>query len=71
MPYGLMPLGASIILTGPYLFTEAAWSSKILVVGLLLVSLACYFGLLPFPLFGLVLRVGLCVFILLYLKIDS
>jgi hypothetical protein len=71
MPYGLIPLGASIILTILYLFTEAAWWSKTLVVGLLLVSLACYFGALPFPLFGLLLRVGLCVFIVFYLKINS
>jgi hypothetical protein len=71
MPYGLIPLGASIILTVLYLFTEAAWWSKTLVVGLLLVSLACYFGFLPFPLFGLILRVALCIFILLYLKAQS
>ena len=71
MPYGLMPLVASVILTGLYLFTEAAWWSKALGVGVLLVSLACYFGTLPFPLFGLLLRVGLCVFILFYLKLES
>jgi hypothetical protein len=71
MPYGLIPLGASIILTGLYLFTEAAGWSKVLVVGLLLVSLACYFGFLPFPLFGLLLRVALCLFILVYLKAQS
>lgn len=71
MPYGLIPLGASIILTGLYLFTEATGWSKILVVGLLLVSLACYFGFLPFPLFGLLLRVALCLFILVYLKVQS
>jgi hypothetical protein len=67
MPYGLIPLGASVILTGLYLFTEAAWWSKAQVVAVLLVSLACFFGVLPFPLFGLLLRVGLCVFVLLYL----
>ena len=71
MPYGLIPLVASVILTGVYLYTEAAWWSKVLVVGLLLVSLACYVGYLHFPLFGLLLRVGLCVFILLYLKANS
>ena len=71
MPYGLIPLAASVILTGLYLFTEAAWWSKALVAGLLLVSLACSFGYLHFPLFGLLLRVGLCVFILLYLKANS
>jgi hypothetical protein len=71
MPYGLIPLVASVILTGLYLYTEAAWWSKVLVVGLLLLSLACYFGYLHFPLFGLILRVALCVFILLYLKLQS
>lgn len=71
MPYGLIPLVASVILVGLYLYTEAAGWSKVLVVGLLLVSLACYFGYLHFPLFGLILRVGLCVFILLYLKVQS
>jgi multisubunit Na+/H+ antiporter MnhE subunit len=71
MPYGWIPLGASIILTFVYLFTEAAWWSKGSVVGLLLVSLACYAGLLPFPLFGLLLRVALCIFIALYLKAQS
>jgi hypothetical protein len=68
MPYGLIPLVASVILTGLYLFTDAALWSKVLVVGLLL---ACYFGYLHFPLFGLLLRVGLCVFILIYLKANS
>ena len=71
MPYGLIPLGASVILTVLYLFTEAAWWSKGLVVALSLVSLACYAGYLPFPLFGLLLRVALCIFILLYLKLQS
>ena len=71
MPYGLIPLGASVILTGLFVFTDAVWWSKALMVGLLLVSLACYIGTLPFPLFGLLLRVGLCVFILLYLKANS
>ena len=71
MPYGLIPLVASVILTGLYLFTEASWRSKILVVGLFMVSLACYLGYLHFPLFGLILRVALCVFILLYLKAHS
>ena len=71
MPYGLIPLVASVILTGLYLFTDAALWSKALVVGLLLVSLACYVGYLHFPLFGLLLRVGLCVFILIYLKANS
>jgi hypothetical protein len=71
MPYGLIPLVASVILSGLYLFTDATLWSKVLVVGLLLVSLACYFGFLPFPLFGLLLRVGLCVFILVYLKAQS
>jgi len=71
MPYGLIPLVASVILTGLYLYTEAAWWSKFLVVGLLLVSLACYLGYLHFPLFGLILRVALCLFILLYLKVQS
>ena len=71
MPYGLIPLVASVILTGLYMFTDAAWWSKALVAGLFLVSLACYFGTLPFPLFGLLLRVGLCLFVLLYLKVQS
>jgi len=71
MPYGLIPLAASVILTALYLYTEAAWRSKALVVGLLLLSLACFAGYLQFPLFGLILRVGLCVFILLYLKMQS
>jgi len=71
MPYGLIPLVASVILTGLYLFTEAAWWSKVLVAGLLLASLACYVGYLPFPLLGLLLRVALCVFILFYLKVNS
>ena len=71
MPYGLIPLGASVILTGLFVFTDAVWWSKALMVGLLLVSWACYIGTLPFPLFGLLLRVGLCVFILLYLKANS
>ncbi len=71
MLYGLIPLIASVILTGLYLFTDAAWWSKALVLALLIVSLACYTGSLPFPLFGLLLRVALCVFILLYLKAKS
>jgi hypothetical protein len=71
MPYGLIPLVASIILTGLYFYTEAALWSKVLIAGLLLVSLGCYIGLLHFPLFGLILRVALCVFILLYLKAQS
>ena len=71
MPYGLIPLVASVILTVLYLYTEAAGWSKVLVVSLLLVSLACYFGYLHFPWLGLILRVGLCVFILLYLKVQS
>jgi len=71
MPYGLIPLVASIILTGLYLFTDAALWSKGLVAGLLLVSLACYFGFLHFPLPGLLLRVALCVYILIYLKAQS
>ena len=71
MPYGLIPLVASLILTGLYLFTDAALWSKVLVAGLLLVSLACYFGYLHFPLFGLLLRVALCVFLLIYLKAHS
>jgi hypothetical protein len=71
MPYGLIPLVAAPILTVLYLYTEAAWWSKVLVVGLLLVSLACWFGYLHFPLFGLILRVALCVFIALYLKAHS
>ena len=71
MPYGLIPLVASVILTGLYLFTDAALWSKVLIAGLSLLSLACYFGYLHFPLFGLLLRVALCVFILLYLKAHS
>jgi len=63
MPYGLIPLGASIIPPACICSRAAGWS-KVLVVGLLLVSLACYFGFLPFPLFGLLLRVALCLFIL-------
>jgi hypothetical protein len=68
---GLIPLGASVILTFLYLFPEAMWGSKAPVIGLLLVSSACYVGLLPFPWVGLLLRVGLCVFTLLYLKVQS
>jgi len=76
MPYGLIPLVASVILTGSYLYTDAGWWSKALwskalVVGLLLLSLACYFSFLPFRLFGAILRVALCVFILIYLKAKS
>ena len=71
MPYGLIPLVASVILTGLYLYTDAGWWSKALVVGLLLLSLACYFSFLPFRLFGAILRVALCVFILIYLKAKS
>ena len=71
MPYGLIPLAASVILSALYLFTDAAWWSKVLVVGLLIVSLACYVGSLPFPVLGLLLRVGLCVFVALYLKAQS
>ncbi len=71
LPYGLIPLVASVILTGLFLYTEAALWSKVLVVGLLLLSLACYFGYLHFPVFGMILRVSLCIFILLYLKAQS
>ncbi|SPE59726.1 membrane hypothetical protein [Verrucomicrobia bacterium] len=71
MFYGLIPLVASPILTGLYLYTEASWWSKVLVVILLLVSLACYFGLLHFPLFGLFLRLALCIFIAIYLRVHS
>lgn len=71
MPYGLIPLVASVILTGLFLYTEAGLWSKVLVVGLSLLSLACYFGYLHFPVFGMILRVSLCIFILLYLKAQS
>ena len=71
MPYGLILFAASIILSGLYLFTDAALWSKILVGGICLLSLACFSGVLPFPLFGLLLRVGLCIFIPLYLKANS
>lgn len=71
MPYGLIPLVASVILTGLYLFTDAVLWSKVLIAGLSLVCLACYFGYIHFPLFGLLLRNALCLFILLYLKANS
>jgi len=77
MPYGLILLVSSLILCGLYLFTEAAVWSKVLVMGLLLVSLVCSGYLIHFhiylglPLFGLVLRLVLCLFILSYLKAYS
>lgn len=71
MPYGLIPLLAAPLLTVLYLGPEAAGWSKVLVVGLLLLSLACCFGYLHFPSFGFILLVALCVFILLYLKAHS
>jgi len=59
MPYGSVPLIASIALTGGYVFaTEASFWSKALVVGLLVVSLVWRYGLF--------LQVALSVFLLLY-----
>lgn len=40
MPYGLISLLASVLLNGLYLFTDEAWWSKVLVAGLLPVSMA-------------------------------
>ena len=71
MPYGWIPLGASVILSGLYLFTEAAWWSKVLVCALCLLALACCFGVMLAPVVGLLLQVSLCVFISLYLKANS
>jgi hypothetical protein len=64
-------LGASVILSGLYLFTEAAWSSKVLVGALCLLALLCWFGVLLVPLAGILLQVALCVFVSLYLKANS
>jgi hypothetical protein len=59
MPYGLIPLIASIALTGVYVFVaEASFWSKALVAGLLGVSLVWRYGLF--------LQVALSVFLLLY-----
>ena len=59
MGYGLIPLLASIALTGVYVFvTEASLWSKALVAGLLAVSLVWRYGLY--------LQVGLGVFLVLY-----
>jgi hypothetical protein len=59
MPYGFIPLIASIALTGVYVFvTEASFWSKALVAGLLVVSLAWRYGLF--------LQVALSVFLSLY-----
>lgn len=59
MGYGLIPLIASIALTGVYVFvTEASLWSKALVAGLLVVSLVSRYGLY--------LQVGLGVFLVLY-----
>ena len=52
MPYGLIPLVASVVLTGLYLFTDAVSWSNVVVVGLLMISLAGCIGYLPFPLFA-------------------
>ena len=71
MPYGWIPIGASIILSGLYLFTEAAWWSKVLVVGFCLLALACCFGMMLVPVVGLLLAVALSIFISLYLKANS
>lgn len=59
MPYGFIPLIASIALTGVYVFVaKASFWSKALVAGLLVVSLVWRYGLF--------LQVGLSVFLLLY-----
>ena len=59
MPYGFIPLIASIALSGVYVFvTEASFWSKALVAGLLVVSLVWRYGSF--------LQVGLSVFLLLY-----
>ena len=59
MPYGFIPLIASIALTGVYVFlAEASLWSKALVAGLLVVSLVWRYGLF--------LQVALSVFLLLY-----
>jgi hypothetical protein len=60
MPYGLIVTLASIALAGVYVFaTDAAVWSKALVAALLLLSFAWRYGLF--------LRVGLGIFLALYL----
>ena len=59
MAYGLIPLIASIALTGVYIFvTEASFWAKGLVAGLLVVSLVWRYGVF--------LQLGLSVFLSLY-----
>ena len=59
MPYGFVPLIASITLTAVYVFVaEASFWSEALVAGLLVVSLVWRYGLF--------LQVALSVFLLLY-----
>jgi hypothetical protein len=59
MPYGFIPLIASIALGGVYVFAvEASFWSKALIAGLLVVSLVWRYGVF--------LQVALSVFLLLY-----
>ena len=59
MPYGFVPLIASITLTAVYVFVaEASFWSKALVAGLLVASLVWRYGVF--------LQVALSVFLLLY-----
>ena len=66
-------LGACLILVVYFVFiTEASLKGKGVVLCLFILSLASYTGWIPVhPLFGMLLQVGLSIFIILYRKWHS
>jgi hypothetical protein len=67
MPYGLIALVAAVGLAAAYvLVTDAPWWSKVLILGLVLLSL---FAFSQLPLCRLLLQVGLSLFLIFYFKV--
>lgn len=68
MPYGLIPLVAAVSLGTGYVFvTDASLWSKLLIIGLVLLSL---FGFAHLPILRVLLQVGLSIFLIFYFKIS-
>ncbi len=67
MPYGLIALIAVASLGAVYVcVTDASWWSKLLITGLVLLSV---FGLAHLPLVRLLLQVGVDIFLIFYFKV--
>jgi hypothetical protein len=67
MPYGLIPLVAAVSLGAGYVFvTDATVWSKLLIIGLVLLSL---FGFAHLPILRVLLQVGLSIFLIFYFKV--